>query len=55
VLPYSEQLHWATEPYGPDGRYGRLLTYLLVLLPVGWLAALGLKARLGNRRVLTTE
>ena len=37
VLPYSEPLHWATEPYGPDGRYGRLLTYLLVLLPVGWL------------------
>ena len=38
VLPYSEQLHWATEPYGPDGRYGQWLTYLLVLLPVGWLA-----------------
>ena len=37
VLPYSEQLHWATEPYGPDGRYGQLLTYLLVLLPLGWL------------------
>lgn len=39
VLPYSEELHWATEPYGPDGRYGQLLTYLLVLLPLGWLAA----------------
>lgn len=38
VLPYSEPLHWATEPYGPDGRYGQFLTYLLVLLPVGWLA-----------------
>ena len=37
VLPYSEPLHWATEPYGPDGRYGKLLTYLLVLLPVMWL------------------
>jgi high-affinity iron transporter len=34
----SEALHWATEPYGPDGRYGRMLTYLLVALPVGWLA-----------------
>jgi len=22
VVPYSEELHWATEPYGPDGRYG---------------------------------
>ena len=38
VLPYSEALHEATEPYGPDGQYGRMLTYLLVLLPVGWLA-----------------
>jgi high-affinity iron transporter len=38
-IPNSEALHWATEPYGPDGRYGQLLTYLLVLLPVGWLLA----------------
>lgn len=37
VFPYSEPLHWATEPYGPDGRYGQYLTYLLVLLPVSWL------------------
>ena len=37
VLPYSEPLHWATEPYGPDGRYGQYLTYFLVLLPLGWL------------------
>ena len=37
VLPYSERLHWATEPYGPDGSYGKSLSYLLVLLPVGWL------------------
>ena len=22
IFPYSEPLHWATEPYGPDGRYG---------------------------------
>lgn len=36
-IPNSEALHWATEPYGPDGRYGQLLTYLLVLLPVTWL------------------
>jgi high-affinity iron transporter len=38
LFPYSELLHWATEPYGPDGRYGQYLTYLLVLLPLGWLA-----------------
>ena len=23
IFPYSEPLHWATEPYGPDGRYGK--------------------------------
>ena len=38
VLPNSEALHWATEPYGPDGTYGQYLTYLLVVLPLGWLA-----------------
>ena len=38
VLPNSEALHWATEPYGPDGAYGQYLTYLLVALPLGWLA-----------------
>ena len=38
LFPGSEPLHWATEPYGPDGRYGQFITYLLVLLPVGWLA-----------------
>ena len=37
ILPYSEPLHWATEPYGPDGRYGRYLTYFLVVLPMAWL------------------
>jgi high-affinity iron transporter len=38
IFPGSEPLHWATEPFGPDGRYGQFLTYLLVLLPLGWLA-----------------
>ena len=37
IFPYSEPLHWATEPYGPDGAYGQWLTYLLVMLPLGWL------------------
>jgi high-affinity iron transporter len=36
-IPNSEFLHWATEPYGPDGMYGQYLTYLLVALPLGWL------------------
>jgi high-affinity iron transporter len=36
-VPFAERLHWATEPYGPDGRYGQYLTYLLVMLPMSWL------------------
>ncbi len=43
IFPYSEPLHWATEPYGPDGRYGQYLTYLLVVLPLGWLAISSLR------------
>jgi high-affinity iron transporter len=45
VLPYSEALHWATEPWGPDGRYGQVLSYLLVLVPAGWLLAGALRGR----------
>ena len=37
LFPYSEPLHWATEPYGPDGRYGQYLSYALVIVPAGWL------------------
>jgi high-affinity iron transporter len=44
----SEAWHNATEPYGPDGVYGQYLTYLLVLLPVGWLALSGLLSRPGE-------
>ena len=45
IFPYSEPLHWATEPYGPDGRDGQYFTYLLVLLPVSWLAYASWRAR----------
>ena len=34
LFPNSEALHWATEPYGPDGIYGQYLTYLLVAMPL---------------------
>ncbi len=42
LFPYSEPLHVATEPYGPDGIYGKYLSYSLVLLPLGWLIFAGL-------------
>ena len=41
LFPGSEALHFATEPYGPDGEYGQYLTYLLVVLPVGEFPNLG--------------
>jgi high-affinity iron transporter len=54
IFPYSEPLHWATEPYGPDGRYGRYLSYLLVMLPLGWLVASSLlRHREGHQQQLT--
>jgi high-affinity iron transporter len=48
IFPYSEPLHWATEPYGPDGRYGQYLTYLLVMLPLGWLVVSSLLPQKGG-------
>src|SRR5438309_2003339 len=40
--------HLATEPYGPEGEYGALLTYLLVLVPAAWLVFAALKTRLAR-------
>jgi len=37
MMPYSEILHERTESWGPDSTFGHVLTYLLVLLPLGWL------------------
>ena len=54
VLPNSEALHWATEPYGPDGAYGQYLTYLLVVLPLGWLAFASLFGRGSNSQLLNS-
>jgi high-affinity iron transporter len=36
-LPFSNAIHDATEAWGPDSGFGHLLTYLLVILPLGWL------------------
>jgi high-affinity iron transporter len=52
IFPYSEPLHWATEPYGPDGRYGQYFSYLLVVLPMAWLA---LSTVMGARRQIGPE
>jgi high-affinity iron transporter len=43
--------HIATEPYGPEGEYGAMLTYALVLIPAIWL----LWAAWANRRMTAPE
>ena len=52
IFPYSEPLHIATEPYGPDGLYGKYLTYMLVVLPMGWLA---FASMFGGRKTMTAQ
>ena len=37
MLPFSDVLHAKTEAWGPDSPFGHLLTYLLLVLPLGWL------------------
>jgi high-affinity iron transporter len=41
-LPYSEIIHARTESWGPDSAFGHLLTYLLVILPLAWVAVTSL-------------
>ena len=37
VLPNSATLHAVTEPYGPEGIYGRWLSFVMVGVPAAWL------------------
>jgi high-affinity iron transporter len=37
-LPYSTAIHEATESWGPDSAFGHMLTYMLAILPLSWLA-----------------
>lgn len=50
VLPWvdNETFHVATEPYGPEGPWGQLLTYAMVALPAAWLAWAWLSDRLAR-------
>jgi high-affinity iron transporter len=47
-LPYSEIIHTRTESWGPDSAFGHLLTYLLIVLPLGWVSV---KAAFSKRPV----
>jgi high-affinity iron transporter len=55
LFPNSEALHWATEPYGPDGVYGQYLTYLLVAMPLSWLLFSMLTGSKGQQRPAGTS
>ena len=46
LLPWSELVHTATEPYGPDGRYGIYLSALLLGLAI--VTALSPSLRVGS-------
>jgi hypothetical protein len=55
LLPWSDVLHAATEPYGPDGLIGVHFSDLLIALPIavvayGWLKVRWI-GRLGSRRL----
>ncbi|MEO5897607.1 MAG: FTR1 family protein [Vicinamibacterales bacterium] len=48
VFAIDQSWHDITEPYGPDGIYGQYFTYLLVALPLAWLAISSLTHRNGG-------
>ena len=50
LLPYSEAMHEATEPYSPDGRYGHLFPYVVVLLPTLWVGVTALRGSREDRK-----
>ena len=45
LLPWSEALHGASEPYGPDGAYGVHFSELLVIVPVAAVAWSAIRSR----------
>jgi high-affinity iron transporter len=47
-LPYSTAIHEATESWGPDSVFGHVLTYSLVILPLGWLVLRGVTSPSGS-------
>lgn len=51
-LPFSDVIHARTEAWGPDSAFGHLLSYLLVILPLAWLA---LKAMFSRRPVFQRD
>ena len=51
VLPNSEAIHTATEPYGPEGYYGRWLSLAMVGLCAVWLISVSIADRMREQHV----
>jgi hypothetical protein len=51
ILPNSEAIHLATEPYSADGRYSMHIMFGMVAICAIWLAVMTLKDRMTQRTV----
>ena len=52
ILPNSEAIHLATEPYSADGRYSMWIMFGMVALCAAWLAGATLYDRMRSERTL---
>lgn len=52
LLPNSEAIHLATEPYSPVGIYGKWFSVLMVGICAAWLLGVSMKDRLERSRAL---
>lgn len=55
LLPNSEAIHTATEPFSPVGLYGKWFSVLMVGICAGWLVAVSMKDRLDRSRALAVK
>jgi len=55
LLPNSEAIHLATEPYSPVGVYGKWFSVLMVGVCAAWLIAMSMKDRLERSRAMATS
>ena len=52
LLPNSEAIHTATEPFSPVGVYGKWFSVLMVGICAAWLITMSMKDRLERSRQL---
>jgi len=55
LLPHSEALHLATEPFSPDGIYGRWVTPLMIGVCAIWLIGAWLHNRLSRKQATSSR